>query len=81
MTQTATTPMERLTKYERARILGLRATQLSKGATPMVSTEGLTDDAKIAERELLAGKLPFIIRRKFPDGTYTDIKVSDMIIS
>lgn len=69
-----------LTKYERARVLGARALQLSNGAKPMVSTSGLTDVLEIAKKELNEYKLPHIIRRKFPDGSYVDIKVSDMII-
>lgn len=68
-----------LTKYEKARILGTRAMQLSQGATPMVPIDGLDDAMKIAEKELYLNKMPIIIRRKYPDGTYVDIKVSDMI--
>jgi len=70
-----------LTKYERARILGARALQLSNGAQPMVRVDGITDVMDIAKKELMEYKLPFIIRRKFPDGSHVDIKVSDMIVS
>jgi DNA-directed RNA polymerase I, II, and III subunit RPABC2 len=70
-----------LTKYEKARILGTRALQLSNGALPMVRIDGLTDVMEVAKKELREYKLPYIIRRKFPDGSYTDIKVVDMIIS
>ncbi len=70
----------RLTKYERARVLGLRATQLSKGAPPMVDTTGLHDVLRIAEKELRENKLPLIIRRPNADGTHVDVKVSEMII-
>lgn len=69
-----------LTKYERARVLGTRALQLSNGAPPMVRVDGLTDVMKIAEKELREYKMPIIIRRKMPDGSYVDIKVTDMII-
>lgn len=72
--------MEKLTKYERARVIGLRATQLSKGAIPMVDTTGLNDVVKIAEKELRENKIPLIIRRPHTDGTYEDVKVSNMII-
>ena len=70
-----------LTKYERARVLGTRALQLSNGAQPMVKVDGITDVMDIAKKELMEYKLPFIVRRKFPDGSYIDIKVSDMIIN
>ena len=67
-----------LTKYERARILGTRALQLSKNAPPMVPDSGETDPYKLAEYELSQGKIPFIIRRYLPDHTYEDWKVSEL---
>lgn len=70
-----------LTKYERTRIIGARALQLSNGAQPMVKVDGLTDELEIANKELTEYKMPFIIRRKLPDGSYIDVKVSDMIIN
>jgi DNA-directed RNA polymerase I, II, and III subunit RPABC2 len=71
--------MNRLTKYEKARILGNRATQLSEGAPPMVNIEGLTDHMEIAKKELMEGKLPFIIRRYYPNDEHKDIKVTESI--
>lgn len=70
-----------LTKYEKARILGTRALQLSNGAQPMVKVDGITDVMDIAKKELMEYKLPFIIRRKYPDGSYVDVKISDMIVN
>lgn len=68
-----------LTKYERARILGTRALQLSKNAPPMIMPDsGETDPYKLAEYELSRGKIPFIIRRYLPDHTYEDWKVSEL---
>ena len=68
-----------LTKYERARILGTRALQLSKNAPPMVMPDsGETDPYKLAEYELSRGKIPFIIRRYLPDHTYEDWKVGEL---
>ena len=68
-----------LTKYERARILGTRALQLSKNAPPMIMPDsGETDPYKLAEYELSQGKIPFIIRRYLPDHTYEDWKVSEL---
>ena len=68
-----------LTKYEKAKIIGIRALQLSNGAQPMIKVDGIIDVMDIAKKELEEYKLPFIIRRKYPDGSYLDIKVSDMI--
>lgn len=68
-----------MTKYERARIIGSRALQISLNAPVMVDTEGETDPMAIAERELNAKLVPFIVRRFLPDGTYEDWKISELI--
>ena len=52
-----------MTKYERARVLGTRALQISMNAPIMVDLEGETDPFQIALKELRAGKVPLIIRR------------------
>ncbi|GBG34655.1 DNA-directed RNA polymerases I, II, and III subunit RPABC2 [Hondaea fermentalgiana] len=69
-----------LTKYERARILGTRALQISMNAPVMVEIEGETDPLRIAQKELQARKIPIIIRRYLPDGTYEDWKIKDLIV-
>lgn len=68
----------KLTKYERAHILGVRASQLSGGAPPFVDIEDETDSLKIARKELEERKIPFIIRRNFPDGSYEDWPLSEL---
>jgi DNA-directed RNA polymerase subunit K/omega len=58
-----------LTKYERAKILGVRTKQIDSGATPFIKlTEGLIDGYIIAEMELKEKKIPFIIKRPMPNG-------------
>jgi DNA-directed RNA polymerase I, II, and III subunit RPABC2 len=58
-----------LTKYERARILGVRAKQINSGATSFIKLEeGMIDGYLIAELELIEKKIPFIIRRPMPNG-------------
>jgi DNA-directed RNA polymerase I, II, and III subunit RPABC2 len=69
-----------MTKYERARILGLRALQISNNAPLMVEHDKETDPLKIATKELVAGKVPFIIRRRLPNGTFEDWAVNELII-
>ena len=69
-----------MTKYERARVLGTRALQISMNAPLMVDPEGLTDPLDIAMKELLDKKIPFTVRRFMPDGTYEDWKIQDLII-
>jgi len=65
-----------LSKYEKVRVLGARAFQLSMGAPPLVDITGLNDAVSIAEKELREGKIPLIICRKFPDGTVQEIDVN-----
>ena len=69
-----------LTKYEKARIIGARALQISKNAPIMVEVEpGEWDPLKIAEKELVEKKIPFIIRRYLPDNSYEDWRVDELI--
>lgn len=73
-----TTPF--LTKYEKARVIGVRAVQISKNA-PIYYNIGDNmnmDPISIAERELKEGKIPFIIRRYLPDGSYEHWKLAEL---
>lgn len=69
-----------LTKYEKARILGARALQLSLNAPPMVELDGETDPLKIASKELYERKIPLLIRRFLPDGSFEDWSLEELII-
>ncbi len=70
-----------LTKYEKARVLGARALQISKNAPVMVNLDpGEWDPLKIAEKELLAKKIPFIIRRYLPNNDYEDWKLEELLL-
>ena len=69
-----------MTRYERARILGTRALQISLGAPPLVPLGGETDPLEIAMRELRAGKVPLIVRRFLPDGTHEDVRAKDLLV-
>ena len=68
-----------LSKYERARILGMRAKQIDIGCPIYVDRGTLTESHDIAEKELNERKLPFIIRRYLPNGNYEDWEVSELI--
>lgn len=61
-----TTPY--MTKYERARLLGTRALQISMNAPVLVDTGGETDPLQIAIKELQEKKIPLVVRRYLPDG-------------
>uniref|UniRef100_A0A7S4B2A3 Uncharacterized protein n=1 Tax=Chrysotila carterae TaxID=13221 RepID=A0A7S4B2A3_CHRCT len=73
-----TTPY--MTKFERARILGTRALQISMNAPVMVELEGETDPLAIAAKELRKRKIPITVRRFLPDGSYEDWNVDELII-
>jgi DNA-directed RNA polymerase subunit K/omega len=60
-------------KYEYTCLLGTRAQQLAEGSRPLVSTDGLilSDPQfiwKLAKKEILEQKLPFIVHRRLPNG-------------
>eukprot|EP01086_Lenisia_limosa_P003618 TRINITY_DN1822_c0_g1_i1.p2 TRINITY_DN1822_c0_g1~~TRINITY_DN1822_c0_g1_i1.p2 ORF type:complete len:102 (-),score=40.78 TRINITY_DN1822_c0_g1_i1:34-339(-) len=73
-----TTPY--MTKYERARLIGTRALQISMNAPLMVELEGETDPLEIAEKELKAKKIPLIVRRYLPDGSFEDWTLDELKI-
>ncbi len=46
----------------------------------MVELENETDPLQIAMKELKARKIPLIIRRYLPDGSYEDWRIEELII-
>ena len=60
---TVVAPSE-FTRFERARILGARALQISLGAPILLDVPAtLVDPVEIAEREFAAGVIPITVRR------------------
>ncbi len=70
-----------MSKYERTRILGVRATQLSMNAPSMIDVDGIIDPLKIAMKELEQKKIPLIIRRFLPSGEHEDWSLSELTIT
>ena len=71
-----------LTKYERAKVLGVRAEQLSKNApTRAVIPEGEHRALEIAKLELRQKCMDLILCRHFPDGTVEEWAISEMIVT
>ena len=76
---------KRLTKYERTQVIGMRAEQLARGAQAFVDVTSAAASAatlggasvyyEIAERELEAHRLPFVVVRKMPDGKTERIRI------
>jgi DNA-directed RNA polymerase I, II, and III subunit RPABC2 len=70
----------KLTRFERARIVGARALQVSLGAPILVELPPrVSDPMDIALAELKEGVLPMTIRRTLPDGSYQDISLVDLM--
>jgi DNA-directed RNA polymerases I, II, and III subunit RPABC2 len=70
----------KITRFEKARIVGARALQISMGAPILMEIEGnFTSPIDIALRELESGILPITIRRTLPDGTFQDIPLKWLI--
>ena len=64
----------KITRFEKARIVGARALQISMGAPILIEPDAsLSQPIDIAVKELRSGVLPITIRRTLPDGVYQDI--------
>jgi DNA-directed RNA polymerase I, II, and III subunit RPABC2 len=69
-----------LTIFERTKIIGLRANQISKGSTPfIVVPPHITDVRDIARLELEQKRLPYIIKRPLPNGTFEYWRLMDLL--
>jgi DNA-directed RNA polymerase subunit K/omega len=66
-----------LTRYETARIIGIRTKQLNLGHDSTITTT-LNDGYQIALEEYKQKKIPFILRRTLPDGTSEYWRFSDL---
>lgn len=64
----------KITRFEKARIVGARSLQISMGAPILVEIDvGRSSPIDIGLKELEAGILPMTVRRTLPDGTFQDI--------
>jgi DNA-directed RNA polymerase subunit K len=54
-----------MTRFERARIIGARALQITRGAPILIKTKEV-DSVKIAEEEFNKGMIPLDVKRKLP---------------
>ena len=70
----------KMSKFERAKILGARAEMIASGDKPMVVVpKTVTTAYEIALLELKANKIPLIIRRRLPNGGYEDWRTEELI--
>ena len=68
-----------LTKFEKARIIGLRLQQLAYNAEPKIDTTNINDINEIVKEQLKQKKIPFIVRRVLPNGNYEDWKIEEFL--
>ncbi len=54
--------MEKYSRFEKARLIGARALQISMGAPPLIKTN-ITDPVEIARKELELDVIPIAVRR------------------
>ncbi len=67
----------KLTRFEKARIIGARGLQISLGAPILIKIgKEVTDPIIISEEELIKDVLPLTIARILPDGSYQNIPLS-----
>jgi DNA-directed RNA polymerase subunit K/omega len=71
---------KKLTRFERARVVGARALQISMGAPVLLDVpELIKSPIDLAELELREGVLPISIRRALPDGTSLNIPLKTLL--
>lgn len=72
----------KITRFEKARIVGARSLQISMGAPILIEVDSsLTSPIDIALKELEVGILPMTVRRTLPDGTFQDIPLKWLMVA
>lgn len=70
-----------VTQFEKTKIIGFRANQLAQGARPFVDVpKDVIDVVEIARLEFEQRRLPHILKRPMPDGTYEYWRLADLMI-
>jgi DNA-directed RNA polymerase I, II, and III subunit RPABC2 len=65
-----------LTRFEKARIMGARALQLSLGAPVFIEIpKNATTSLEIAMEELKQRVIPIVIKRTLPNGAYQNLSI------
>jgi DNA-directed RNA polymerase I, II, and III subunit RPABC2 len=70
--------INRLTKYERVRIIGTRAKQIIMGSNILIKGIENKTPTEIAELELKHNMIPFKIKRRLPNGMFEIWKLSEL---
>ena len=70
-----------LTRYEKSKIIGLRAKQINSGSELFIKAPAnIIDGIALAKMELKDKKIPFIIRRPLPNGKNEYWDINDLEI-
>ena len=67
--------MEKLTRFERTRLISARALQLSLGAPSLITVEKGRTMIEVAQEEFDKRALPLSVLRRFPNGETKQIDV------
>jgi len=71
---------QKLTRFEKARIVGARSLQLAMGAPAFVPIdENVRESIALAMMELASDALPISIRRSLPNGNSQDIPIKYLL--
>jgi DNA-directed RNA polymerase I, II, and III subunit RPABC2 len=68
----------RMTKFERAQIIGTRTEQIARGAQPTIEVPPGSSVRDIAVAELAQKKIPLKIQRQLPNGSIETWGVDEM---
>ncbi len=71
-------PLDRLTRFEVARLVSARALQIALGAPILIKTEK-KEPREIAKEEFRQGIIPMTVRRTLPNGEKVIIEIEKAI--
>ena len=70
----------KLTRFERAKIVGSRSLQISLGAPAFIKIpKDINDPIHVAIKELNSGSVPLSIRRTYPNGHSQNIPIEKLL--
>jgi len=69
--------MEKLTRFEKARLISARALQLSLGAPPLVEVKKTDSTIDVAEQEFNEKAIPLVVLRRYPNGETRRIELGN----
>ncbi len=70
-----------ITKFEKTRVIGIRASQINNGSNALIDTSKIIDPTSIniAEEEFIQNKLFFLIKRSYSKTNFNIYKTTNLI--